>query len=253
MRRATSSAAHPRRRRTRGRSWSPRSCHSRPGSSGSGQCGGGSSTAGRRRATSPRPVRRSSSRHGPGWATTGAPWRCGTRARRSSRSTEAGCRDRRCPGGALGIGPYTARAVAAAAFGVPVAPLDVNVRRVVSRVIGVPSSLRRASRLPPTTWSLAGARTLVRCRDGPRVGDLPAARAPCDACPLAPVCASRGAVVAVERTAAGVAVPVHHRAGFEDGWSRRPPPAPDGAGFRCRTALGVHDATLHARRQGPRT
>ena len=30
-----------------------------------------------------------------------------------------------------GIGPYTARAIAATAFGVPVAPLDVNVRRVV--------------------------------------------------------------------------------------------------------------------------
>ena len=36
-----------------------------------------------------------------------------------------------------GIGPYTARAVAAAAFGVPVAPLDVNVRRVVARLLGV--------------------------------------------------------------------------------------------------------------------
>jgi len=35
-----------------------------------------------------------------------------------------------------GIGPYTARAVAGSAFGVPVAPLDVNVRRVVRRVIG---------------------------------------------------------------------------------------------------------------------
>ena len=40
-----------------------------------------------------------------------------------------------------GVGPYTARAVAASAFGVPVAPLDVNVRRVVGRVLGgtVPS------------------------------------------------------------------------------------------------------------------
>ena len=35
-----------------------------------------------------------------------------------------------------GVGPYTARAVAASAFGVPVAPLDVNVRRVVGRVVG---------------------------------------------------------------------------------------------------------------------
>ena len=43
-------------------------------------------------------------------------------------------------GRAAGIGPYTARAVAAAGFGVPVAPLDVNVRRVVSRVLGVAAS-----------------------------------------------------------------------------------------------------------------
>ncbi len=36
-----------------------------------------------------------------------------------------------------GLGPYTARAVAAAAFGTPVAPLDVNVRRVTRRVLGL--------------------------------------------------------------------------------------------------------------------
>ncbi len=78
---------------------------------------------------------------GPAWATTGEPCRCATRPGRSSRTTRGGCRrrsqsSRRCPG----IGPYTARAVAAAAFGVPVAPLDVNVRRVVSRVLGVAAS-----------------------------------------------------------------------------------------------------------------
>lgn len=35
-----------------------------------------------------------------------------------------------------GVGPYTARAVAAIAFGMPVAALDTNVRRVVGRVVG---------------------------------------------------------------------------------------------------------------------
>jgi A/G-specific adenine glycosylase len=35
-----------------------------------------------------------------------------------------------------GVGPYTARAVAAIAFGVPVGAVDVNVRRVVSRLGG---------------------------------------------------------------------------------------------------------------------
>jgi A/G-specific adenine glycosylase len=39
-----------------------------------------------------------------------------------------------------GIGPYTARAVAATVFGQPVAPVDTNVRRVVSRLIGQPMS-----------------------------------------------------------------------------------------------------------------
>ncbi len=35
-----------------------------------------------------------------------------------------------------GVGPYTARAVAATAFGVPVTALDVNARRVLGRVLG---------------------------------------------------------------------------------------------------------------------
>jgi A/G-specific adenine glycosylase len=35
-----------------------------------------------------------------------------------------------------GIGPYTARAVAAIAFGAPVGPVDTNVRRVLGRTIG---------------------------------------------------------------------------------------------------------------------
>src|SRR5213078_2182325 len=35
-----------------------------------------------------------------------------------------------------GIGPYTARAVAAIAFGQSVGPVDVNVRRVLTRVTG---------------------------------------------------------------------------------------------------------------------
>ena len=34
-----------------------------------------------------------------------------------------------------GVGPYTARAVAAIAFGVPVGAVDVNVRRVVGRIV----------------------------------------------------------------------------------------------------------------------
>ncbi|HEX5828137.1 MAG TPA: hypothetical protein VFY23_11480, partial [Candidatus Limnocylindrales bacterium] len=35
-----------------------------------------------------------------------------------------------------GVGPYTARAVAAIAFGVPVGAVDVNVKRVLGRIVG---------------------------------------------------------------------------------------------------------------------
>jgi A/G-specific adenine glycosylase len=93
-----------------------------------------------------------------------------------------------------GVGPYTARAVAASAFGVPVAPLDVNVRRVVERVVGeaVPPG-----RLQDTADGLVS-------RNDPRawvdaVMDLAAtvctARAPrCAACPLAGMCRSAGSI-----------------------------------------------------------
>ena len=73
---------------------------------------------------------------GRGSGTTGG--RCTSTARRrsSSPSTAAGCRrlsrrSRRCPG----VGPYTARAVAAIAFGEPVGAVDVNVRRVLGRIV----------------------------------------------------------------------------------------------------------------------
>ncbi len=95
-----------------------------------------------------------------------------------------------------GIGPYTARAVAASAFGVPVAPLDVNVRRVVSRVLGVPSTwsgLQAAaddlvSRARPRRW-LDAVMDLANSTCTPRAPS-------CDVCPLAAVCASRGDVAA---------------------------------------------------------
>jgi A/G-specific adenine glycosylase len=97
-----------------------------------------------------------------------------------------------------GVGPYTARAVAAAAFGVPVAPLDVNVRRVVARVLGVPLAfpgLQAAaddlvSRRDPRRW-LDAVMDLASGTCTPRVPG-------CDTCPLASMCASRGMVVVVE-------------------------------------------------------
>jgi A/G-specific adenine glycosylase len=95
-----------------------------------------------------------------------------------------------------GVGRYTARAVAVAAFGQAVAPVDVNVRRVVGRLSGsggagagvAPDIQAEADRLisrdHPAAWVHA-------------VMDLAATictrRAPaCGSCPVAELCASRG-------------------------------------------------------------
>lgn len=91
-----------------------------------------------------------------------------------------------------GIGPYTARAIAATAFGVPVAPLDVNVKRVVSRLTGVDARSRElqpiadvlVDRREPRRWldAVMDLASSVCTRTAPR----------CDACPVFDVCASRG-------------------------------------------------------------
>ena len=85
-----------------------------------------------------------------------------------------------------GVGPYTARAVAAIAFGRPVGAVDVNVRRVLGRIVG--GTRRHATRrrpgrrrrdgcsTDPRDWTHAlmdlGA-TICRARE-PRCGDCPA-------------------------------------------------------------------------------
>jgi A/G-specific adenine glycosylase len=98
-----------------------------------------------------------------------------------------------------GIGPYTARAVAALAFGIAVGAVDVNVRRVLARMVagdaaGLPAAdLQRVAdeAVPPDRpgdWTHAlmdiGAKL---CR--PR---LPR----CDSCPARPWCRSASAVTA---------------------------------------------------------
>ena len=140
-----------------------------------------------------------------------------------------------------GIGPYTARAVAAAAFGVPVAPLDVNVRRVVSRVLGVPAS---SAGLQAAADDLVSRRQPGRWLDA--VMDLASGtctrRVPlCDACPLAGLCASRGVVVAVEPKTRAVPFPATTR------WLRGrlvalATGAPAGTWVELPQRLGHHDA-----------
>jgi len=141
-----------------------------------------------------------------------------------------------------GIGPYTARAVAAAAFAVPVAPLDVNVRRVVSRVLGTSPADPRlqaladdlVSRAEPGRWFAA----VMDLASGTCLPRMPL----CDACPLAAVCGSRGAgpVAAIERKSAGAPFPTTTR------WLRgrlvaAATAAPGDAWLPLPDRLGVHD------------
>jgi A/G-specific adenine glycosylase len=101
-----------------------------------------------------------------------------------------------------GVGPYTAAAVASLGFGEPVAVVDTNVRRVVSRVhLGIDGHAVPAKeawglaegwldRDDPVTWNQA-LMDLGRevCRPKPR----------CDVCPLAGVCRFRCDGVAASR------------------------------------------------------
>ncbi|HLA17457.1 MAG TPA: hypothetical protein VJZ72_11205 [Candidatus Limnocylindrales bacterium] len=91
-----------------------------------------------------------------------------------------------------GIGPYTARAVLALAFGRRVAPVDVNVRRVLTRLASPTAEQMPARRLQALADELAPAR-----RPGDwshAVMDLGATvcrpEVPrCDGCPARPSCA----------------------------------------------------------------
>jgi A/G-specific adenine glycosylase len=142
-----------------------------------------------------------------------------------------------------GIGPYTARAVAASAFGVPVAPLDVNVRRVVRRVIG---GDRSPKELQAEADALVARRDPRAWLDG--VMDLAATvctpRAPrCAECPLRTMCVTRtsGDTVSAE---------VEHRPaqrfGSTNRWLRgrllaAVREAPSGAWIDAPDGLGEHD------------
>ena len=150
-----------------------------------------------------------------------------------------------------GVGPYTARAVAAIAFGVPVGALDTNVRRVLGRiVIGDPAALPRPalqrvadSAVPPDRagdWTHAvmdvGA---LLCRP---------ARPDCDACPARRWCryAAGSEPAAGARPSRG---PTRREPEFPttSRWLRgrivdRLRAAPDGEWLELEAPLGLHDA-----------
>ena len=140
-----------------------------------------------------------------------------------------------------GVGPYTARALAATAFGQPVAAVDTNVRRVVSRVLGAsmrPSELQAAAdelvdQADPATWTHAtmdlGAAV---CR---------ARRPDCVACPVAHWCASAGQVAEPARRSG--APPFEHTTRWLRGRIvERLRAADDGAWSRLPESIGTHDA-----------
>ncbi|HET6508611.1 MAG TPA: A/G-specific adenine glycosylase [Baekduia sp.] len=96
-----------------------------------------------------------------------------------------------------GIGPYTAAAVGAFAFGRPELPVDTNVRRVLERTGFDPGDAPS----PDVGQALMELGAVVcRARD-----------AACEACPVAGACASAGRVVIAPRGAAGT-----KRERFED-------------------------------------
>ena len=105
-----------------------------------------------------------------------------------------------------GIGPYTARAVASLAFGLPVGVVDTNVRRWLLRRFGGPDEPRRLQALSD---ALASPGRGVAVADWTHASmEIGAAvcrsRSPrCDACPLAVDCPSSAApgVVRVPRQA----------------------------------------------------
>ncbi|HEX8939748.1 MAG TPA: hypothetical protein VF763_06255 [Candidatus Limnocylindrales bacterium] len=146
-----------------------------------------------------------------------------------------------------GVGPYTARAVAAQAFGLPVGPVDVNVRRVLSRLLGEDRGAAALQRLAdglvdggdPAAWTHAtmDLAVLVCRRDRPA----------CDACPVAAWCAARGPLGRAARRRPARAATVPERFVASPRWLRGAlvrelAGAPAGVWVRVDGGRGGHDA-----------
>jgi A/G-specific adenine glycosylase len=145
-----------------------------------------------------------------------------------------------------GVGPYTARAVAATAFGQRTAPVDTNVRRVVTRVLGAelpPARLQAEAdalvpAADPATWTHASmdlGATVCTAR-----------RPACGECPVATWCASAFMVAAAPARQNG-AVPFERTTRWLRGWVvERLRDSDDGAWVRLPPTIGPHDATAVA-------
>ena len=95
-----------------------------------------------------------------------------------------------------GVGPYTARAVASLAFGVPAGVVDTNVRRWLLRRFGGPDEPRRLQAMAdalaaPGLGADVAAWTHATMEFGAAICRSRVPR--CEACPIARGCPSRGA------------------------------------------------------------
>jgi A/G-specific adenine glycosylase len=122
-----------------------------------------------------------------------------------------------------GIGPYTARAVAAIAFGVPVVPVDGNVERVMARLYAIDSPMPAAKPALAAAADRFGSHPAARARPSDfaqalfDLGATLCTQSPaCGICPLTRNCAGRIAGIAAElpRKAAKKVRPVRHGALF---------------------------------------
>ncbi len=122
-----------------------------------------------------------------------------------------------------GIGPYTARAVAAIAFGVPVVPVDANVERVTARLYAIDAPMPPARPAIAAAAARFGEHEAARARASDfaqSLFDLGATictqRPNCLLCPLAPGCQGRaaGAPETLPRRAAKPMRPLRHGALF---------------------------------------
>jgi A/G-specific adenine glycosylase len=122
-----------------------------------------------------------------------------------------------------GIGPYTARAIAAIAFNQPVVPVDGNVERVMARLYNITIPLPAAKRALALAADRFGSHPAAHARPGDfaqALFDLGATictrRPACGICPLAAGCAGRiaGAPETLPSRAAKPARPLRHGALF---------------------------------------
>ncbi|HUP54145.1 MAG TPA: A/G-specific adenine glycosylase [Methylomirabilota bacterium] len=150
-----------------------------------------------------------------------------------------------------GVGPYTARAVAAIAFGLPVGAVDVNVRRVLGRIVaGDPAMLTPADLQTIADASVPSGRAGEWTH---AVMDIGAAvcrpRAPrCEACPARPWCrfasVQRSTAAPSPRAVREPAAPF----ASTNRWLRgrildRLRAVPDGEWVALDGAIGTHDRT----------